>query len=53
MTNSTIVKQKIPLLDLNAQYEGIEDDIFAAFKDVFKSKQFIMGPKVEKLIKIL
>ena len=26
MTNSTIVKQKIPLLDLNAQYDGIEDD---------------------------
>ena len=49
MTNSTIVKQKIPLLDLNAQYEGIEDDIFAAFKDVFKSKQFIMGPKVVEL----
>jgi len=49
MFHDTIVKQKIPLLDLNAQYDGIEDDIFAAFKEVFKSKQFIMGPKVVAL----
>ena len=49
MFQNTIVKQKIPLLDLNAQYDGIEDDIFAAFKEVFKSKQFIMGPKVAAL----
>jgi dTDP-4-amino-4,6-dideoxygalactose transaminase len=49
MTNITIEKQKIPLLDLNAQYNGIEEDIFAAFKEVFNSKQFIMGPKVVEL----
>ena len=47
----TIIKQKISLLDLNAQYEGIEDDVFSAFKEVFDSKQFIMGPKVLELEK--
>ncbi len=47
----TIIKQKISLLDLNAQYEGIEDAVFSAFKEVFDSKQFIMGPKVLELEK--
>ena len=47
----TIIKQKISLLDLNAQYEGIEDAVFTAFKEVFDSKQFIMGPKVLELEK--
>ena len=28
--DTTITKQTIPLLDLNAQYQGLEDDIVAA-----------------------
>ncbi len=47
--NTRIEKQKVPLLDLNAQYEPIKDQIKQAFDEVFESKQFIMGPKVSEL----
>ncbi|MEA2103662.1 MAG: DegT/DnrJ/EryC1/StrS family aminotransferase [Candidatus Cloacimonadota bacterium] len=40
---------KVPMLDLNAQYEPIKKDIFAAFEDVFETKRFIGGPKIEEL----
>ena len=43
----------VSLLDLNRQYEGIESLVMDAFKDVFSSKQFIMGPKVNELEKAL
>ena len=39
----------VKLLDLDRQYAGKEDLIMAAIKEVFDSKQFIMGPKVLEL----
>lgn len=45
----TTTKQKIPLLDLNAQYEPIKDDIKNKLIEVFESKQFINGSEVELL----
>ena len=42
-------KMKVKLLDLNRQYQGLEEAVFDAFKEVFISKQFIMGPKVQEL----
>ncbi len=47
MTTQTI--NKVPLLDLQAQYEPIKDHVLNAIKDVFDSKQFIQGPKVIEL----
>jgi dTDP-4-amino-4,6-dideoxygalactose transaminase len=40
---------KVPLLDLKKQYEKIKDEIMLAAEEVFKSQQFILGPKVEEL----
>ena len=47
MVTETITS--VPMLDLNAQYEPIKDEVLAAMKDVFESKQFIQGPKVVEL----
>ncbi len=47
MTTQTI--NKVPLLDLQAQYEPIKTDVLKAITDVFDSKQFIQGPKVIEL----
>ncbi|MCP4049325.1 MAG: DegT/DnrJ/EryC1/StrS family aminotransferase [bacterium] len=41
----------VPLLDLNAQYKPIEDEIIQALKEVVVSKKFIMGPEIEALEK--
>ncbi len=46
---STQTINKVPLLDLQAQYEPIKDEVLTAMKDVFESKQFIQGPKVVEL----
>ena len=46
---STQTINKVPLLDLQAQYEPIKDDVIAAITEVFNSKQFIQGPKVVEL----
>jgi dTDP-4-amino-4,6-dideoxygalactose transaminase len=42
---------KIPLLDLKAQYEGIKHEIKQAIDDVLESGQYIMGPYVDKFEK--
>jgi len=42
---------KIPLLDLKAQYNTIEEEIIAATMEVYQSQRFILGPKVEALEK--
>ena len=42
-------KVKVSLLDLNRQYAGKESLVLDAIKDVFDSKQFIMGPKITEL----
>lgn len=40
---------KIPLLDLKAQYESIQDEVDAAIKDVLENTAFILGPNVKAL----
>lgn len=43
------MQTKIPLLDLNAQYQTIADDVQAAVMRVLSSQQFILGPEVREL----
>jgi dTDP-4-amino-4,6-dideoxygalactose transaminase len=38
---------KVPLLDLQAQYRPIRDEILAALTRVCDSQRFIMGPEIE------
>ena len=40
---------KVPLLDLQAQYQTIRGDVRAAVDRVFESQQFVMGAEVEAL----
>jgi dTDP-4-amino-4,6-dideoxygalactose transaminase len=40
---------KVPLLDLQAEYEGLREETLAAFARVLDSKQFILGPEVAAL----
>ena len=40
---------KVPLLDLQAQYASIREDVLAAITRVCDTQQFIMGPEVEQL----
>jgi dTDP-4-amino-4,6-dideoxygalactose transaminase len=40
---------KVPLLDLVAQYETIEDEVAAAIRKVVTSQHFILGPEVKAL----
>ncbi|RMF84999.1 MAG: DegT/DnrJ/EryC1/StrS family aminotransferase [Nitrospinota bacterium] len=42
-------KLRVPLLDLKAQYRGIQDEIRAAIERVCASQRFILGPEVEAL----
>ncbi len=42
---------KVPLLDLQAQLEYLEDDLMAAVTRVVKSTRYIQGPEVEELEK--
>lgn len=37
------------MLDLNAQYETIKEDVLQAMKEVFDSKRFINGPQIAEL----
>ncbi len=41
--------ERIPLLDLKAQYAGIADEIGAAVQRVIESQRFVLGPEVEAL----
>jgi dTDP-4-amino-4,6-dideoxygalactose transaminase len=50
---ATEQKNSVPLLDLQAQYEPIKDVVLAAITDVFESKQFIQGPKVLELERMM
>lgn len=38
---------KVPLLDLKRQYERIQDELLEATVDIYKTQQFILGPRVE------
>jgi len=40
---------KVNLLDLNAQYNTIKEDINNAIKEVLESSTYIMGPNVKKI----
>src|SRR3954453_4992143 len=40
---------KVPLLDLDAQYRPLRDQILAAMTRVADSQRFIMGPEVDAL----
>jgi dTDP-4-amino-4,6-dideoxygalactose transaminase len=40
---------KVPLLDLQAQYRPLRDEILAAITRVCDSQRFIMGPEIESL----
>ena len=43
------VRTKVPLLDLEAQYRPIRDEVLAAVIRVCDSQRFIQGPEVEAL----
>ncbi len=51
MTTSTTLS--VPLLDLGAQYAPIEAQVLDVIGEVFKQKQFILGPKVTELEKAI
>jgi dTDP-4-amino-4,6-dideoxygalactose transaminase len=40
---------KVPLIDLQAQYQTIRDEVRAAVDRVFQSQQFVMGAEVQAL----
>ena len=45
----SIESQRVPALDLKAQYESIRDEIDAALRSVVESQYFILGPEVSGL----
>ena len=46
---SSTIRTPVPLLDLEAQYRPLRDEILAAMTRVCDSQRFIMGPEVEAL----
>ena len=49
MTPKQVERMKVPLLDLQAQYVTIRDDVRAAIDRVFESQQFVLGAEVQAL----
>src|SRR4030042_5099754 len=43
------MKMKVPFFDLTPQFISVEEEIKSALDEVFKTQQFILGPKVEAL----
>ena len=43
----------IPLLDLQAQYQGLKHELNAAVAEVMESQRFILGPKVQECEKAI
>ena len=43
------MSMRVPLLDLQAQYQPLRDEILAAITRVCDSQRFIMGPEIESL----
>src|SRR4030043_69709 len=52
-TTSCMNSKPIPILDLKAQYATIREEILTAIARVLESQQFILGPEVESLEKVL
>jgi len=48
-TENIFKKMKVPFFDLKPQFSSIEEEIKSAIDEVFKTQQFILGPKVEGL----
>jgi dTDP-4-amino-4,6-dideoxygalactose transaminase len=46
---TSAIRTPVPLLDLEAQYRPLRDEILAAITRVCDSQRFIMGPEVEAL----
>ena len=49
MTPKQVERMKVPLLDLQAQYATIRDDVRAAIDRVFESQQFVLSAEVQVL----
>jgi dTDP-4-amino-4,6-dideoxygalactose transaminase len=49
MTPKQVEGMKVPLLDLQAQYATIRDDVRAAIDRVFESQQFVLSAEVQAL----
>ncbi|HSP61357.1 MAG TPA: aminotransferase class I/II-fold pyridoxal phosphate-dependent enzyme, partial [Pyrinomonadaceae bacterium] len=49
MTPKQIERMKVPLLDLQAQYATIREDLRAAIDRVFESQQFVLSAEVQEL----
>jgi dTDP-4-amino-4,6-dideoxygalactose transaminase len=49
MTPKAVAGMKVPLLDLQAQYATIRDDMRAAIDRVFESQQFVLSAEVQAL----
>src|SRR5882672_7799289 len=49
MTPKQVERMKVPLLDLQAQYATIRDDVRAAIDRVFESQQFVLSAEVQAL----
>jgi dTDP-4-amino-4,6-dideoxygalactose transaminase len=49
MTTSESQMKKVPLLDLQAQYETIRDEVRRAVDRVFNSQHFVLGSEVQAL----
>jgi len=47
ITNEVV--SKVPMLDLNAQYASIRDEVQAALNAVLDTQHFILGPQVQAL----
>jgi dTDP-4-amino-4,6-dideoxygalactose transaminase len=47
------MKMKVPFFDLSPQFHSIEEEIKSALDEVFKTQQFILGPKVEAFEKTI
>ena len=43
----------VPFFDLKSQFSFIEEEVNVAIGEVFKTQQFILGPKVEALEKVI
>ena len=49
MTPKQVESMKVPLLDLQAQYATIRDDVRAAVDRIFDSQQFVLSAEVQAL----